>query len=316
MVEWYRREPSCRNRLKKEAAMLVGAFELQEPVPELRQPHLISMLKPWIDVGSVGTLSLNFLEEHFGAVELGQIQRPGRFYDFTRYRPTVVWKESHREFILPNTVLRVAQRDSGPDLVFLHALEPHAMGEEFVESIVGIIETLGIQRYCSVGSMYAPVPHTRPLIASGNSNEPAVQAELEALGIRGGRYQGPTSVVSMVSQEAQKRDLGALSIIMQLPSYSQLGDDYMGQYTLLRILDRSYDFSLDLDRIRRRGERLYARLDEAARSHAQMEEMIRQLENAYDSERTASPQEGEGPALSTEIQEFLQGLERSDGNPS
>ena len=296
--------------------MLVGAFELQEPVPELRQPHLISMLKPWIDVGSVGTLSLNFLEEHFGAVELGQIQRPGRFYDFTRYRPTVVWKESQREFILPNTVLRVAQRDSGPDLVFLHALEPHAMGEEFVESIVGIIETLGIQRYCSVGSMYAPVPHTRPLIASGSSNEPAVQAELEALGIRGGRYQGPTSVVSMVSQEAQKRDIGTLSIIMQLPSYSQLGDDYMGQYTLLRILDRSYGFSLDLDRIRRRGERLYARLDEAAKSHAQMEEMIRQLESAYDSERTASPQEGEGPALSTEIQEFLQGLEHSDGNPS
>ena len=296
--------------------MLVGAFELQEPVPQLRRPHLITMLKPWIDVGSVGTLTLNFLEEHFGAVELGKIQRPGRFYDFTRYRPTVVWKENQREFILPNTVLRVAQRDSEPDLVFLHVLEPHAMGEEFVESIVGIIETLGIQRYCSVGSMYAPVPHTRPLIASGSSNEPTIQAELEALGVRGGRYQGPTSVVSMVSQEAQKRNLGTLSIIMQLPSYSQLGDDYMGQYTLLRILDRSYGFSLDLERVRRRGERLYGRLDEAARTHTQMGEMIRQLEIAYDSERIDPPQPGEGPALSTEIQQFLRDLERSDGNSS
>ena len=120
----------------------------------------------------------------------------------------------------------------------------------------------------------------------------------------------------MVSQEAQKRNLGTLSIIMQLPSYSQLGDDYMGQYTLLRILDRSYGFSLDLERVRRRGERLYGRLDEAARTHTQMGEMIRQLEIAYDSERIDSPQPGEGPALSTEIQQFLRDLERSDGNSS
>ena len=84
--------------------MQVGAFELQEPLPTLRSPHLISMLKPWIDVGSVGTLSLTFLEERFGAVELGRLQQPGRFYDFTRYRPTIVWKEGQREYILPNTV--------------------------------------------------------------------------------------------------------------------------------------------------------------------------------------------------------------------
>ena len=120
----------------------------------------------------------------------------------------------------------------------------------------------------------------------------------------------------MVSQEAQKRNLGTLSIIMQLPSYSQLGDDYMGQYALLRILDQSYGLSLDLERIKRRGERLYARLDEVAKSHAQMEEMIRQLEIAYDSERTASPEPGGEPALSAEIQQFLHDLERSDGNSS
>ena len=100
--------------------MLVGAFELREPLPELRRPHLINMLKPWIDVGSVGTLSLTFLEERLGAVELGRLQRPGHFYDFTRYRPTVVWKGGQREFIVPTTVLRVAQwpaDQAAPDAV-------------------------------------------------------------------------------------------------------------------------------------------------------------------------------------------------------
>ena len=293
--------------------MQVGAFELQDPLPELSQPHMITMLKPWIDVGSVGTLSLNFLEDKFGAVDLGRLQHPGHFYDFTRYRPTVVWKDGERDFILPNTMLRVAQRETGPDLVFLHTLEPHNMGEEFVESIVSVMETLGIQRYCSVGAMYAPIPHTRPLVAGGSSSEPDVQAELEALGIRQGTYQGPTSIVSTVSREAQKRDIGTLSLMLQLPNYSQLSEDYTGQYTMLRLLDRIYGFSLDLERVKRRGQRLYAHLDNAIGAESHVRDMIQQLEAAYDSERELPMEESGEPKLTAEMERFLHDLERGNG---
>jgi hypothetical protein len=33
--------------------MRIKAFELEEPVPELREPHVIAMLEPWIDAGNV-----------------------------------------------------------------------------------------------------------------------------------------------------------------------------------------------------------------------------------------------------------------------
>ena len=296
--------------------MQVGAFELSEPLPELQRPVMIAMLKPWIDVGSVGTLALGYLEKQFGAVEVGQLQRPGQFYDFTRYRPMITWKDGNREYSLPNTNLLVAQRETEPDLVFLHSLEPHAMGEDFVDSVVSVIETLGVQRYCQVGSMYAPVPHTRPLIAGGASSEPEVQAELEAMGIRKSAYQGPTSIVAMVTQEAQKRSIGTLSLVLQLPSYSQLGEDYMGQYTLLRLLDQIYGFSLDLGQIKRRAERLYARLDDASRSESQVREMIKELEATYDSERSMPPEEGEKPKLSPEMEQFLSELEQGDSGSS
>ena len=292
--------------------MQVGAFELTEPLPELQRPHMIAMLKPWIDVGSVGTLALGFLEKQFGAVEMGQLQRPSQFYDFTRYRPMITWKDGNREYSLPNTNLLVAKRESEPDLVFLHSLEPHSMGEDFVDSLVSVIETLGVQRYCQVGSMYAPVPHTRPLIAGGASNEPEVQAELEAMGIRRSTYQGPTSIVAMVTQEAQKRNIGTLNLVLQLPSYSQLGEDYMGQYTLLRLLDQIYGFSLELEKIKQRAERLYARLDEASQSESQVREMIQELEAAYDSEKSMPMEEGEKPKLSSEMEEFLSELEQGN----
>ena len=296
--------------------MQVGAFEFSEPLPELQRPHMIAMLKPWIDVGSVGTLALGFLEKQFGAVEVGQLRRPGQFYDFTRYRPMITWKDGNREYSLPNTNLLIAQRETEPDLVFLHSLEPHAMGEDFVNSVVSVIETLGVQRYCQVGSMYAPVPHTRPLIAGGASSEPEVQTELEAMGIRKSTYQGPTSIVAMVTQEAQKRSIGTLNLVLQLPSYSQLGEDYMGQYTLLRLLDQIYGFSLDLGQIKRRAERLYARLDDASRSESQVREMIKELEDAYDSEKGIPVEEGENPALSPEMEQFLSELEQGDSGSS
>lgn len=62
--------------------MKVGAFELTEPLPELREPHALAMLRPWIDVGSVGSLALARLESHLQAQELGKLAKPGMFFDF------------------------------------------------------------------------------------------------------------------------------------------------------------------------------------------------------------------------------------------
>ena len=92
--------------------MKEGAFTLVEPLPELKDPHVIAMLRPWIDVGSVGTIALRKLERYFGAKELGRLSRPGNFYDFTRYRPIMRTVEGNRVLNIPNTVINYAIRRS------------------------------------------------------------------------------------------------------------------------------------------------------------------------------------------------------------
>jgi hypothetical protein len=47
--------------------MRVGEFELVDPVPEMNNTVAIGMLRPWVDVGRVGTLSLRKLEQYLGA---------------------------------------------------------------------------------------------------------------------------------------------------------------------------------------------------------------------------------------------------------
>ena len=67
--------------------MKLRAFDLVEPVPELNDPHAFAIIRPWVDVGGVGSLTLSCLEDHLGSSELAKLIRPGNFFDLTRYRP-------------------------------------------------------------------------------------------------------------------------------------------------------------------------------------------------------------------------------------
>ena len=148
--------------------MKLGEFELKEPLPELKDPHLLAVLRPWIDVGRVGSLSLGRIQRHLRAKELGRLHRPGLYYDFTRYRPRSLINQGKREVSIPNTIIRFAQREEGPDILLGHLLEPHLYGEDYAEAMLDMLRQLGVKRYSLVGAMYDMVPHTRPLLVSGS----------------------------------------------------------------------------------------------------------------------------------------------------
>ena len=147
--------------------MRIGEFDIAEPVPDLRDPHMLVVLRPWIDVGNVGSLSLGRIERHLRSRELGRLYRPGRFYDFTRYRPRSYLVSGNREVTIPNTIIRYSNPEDGPHLLTTHLLEPHLYGEEYSEALLEIIKYFGVKQYALIGGMYDMVPHTRPLVVSG-----------------------------------------------------------------------------------------------------------------------------------------------------
>ncbi|MCE2462949.1 MAG: PAC2 family protein, partial [Dehalococcoidia bacterium] len=106
---------------------------MHEPVPDLKEPHGFILIRPWVVVGRVATITLARLEQHFGAKELGILARPGNFFDFTRYRPTLYHVVGYRRLKAPNSAINYAQPDGGPDLVFFQMLEPHPLGEDYAE---------------------------------------------------------------------------------------------------------------------------------------------------------------------------------------
>ena len=274
--------------------MHIGAFEMIEPLPELKEPHIFAMLRPWIDVGSVGHVTLSRLEKHLHAKELGKLARPGTFYDFTRYRPTINVVQGERKITIPNTHILYAERDQAPDFVFLHMLEPQHFGEDFCESVVQVIQALSVKRYCQIGSMYDAVPHTRPLLVSGA----APQGQNLKVPVQRSSYQGPTAITFLISQSAQALGIETMSFIVHLPQYVQLEEDLTGATRLLESLCQLYDLPASIVQ-QDLGQRQYERISAAVEENSQLRGIIHQLEKTYDATTT------EQTNLSPEVENFL-----------
>ena len=289
--------------------MRLGEFEIDEPVPELKDPHVLAVLRPWIDVGSVGTLSLSRVERHLRAQEVGRLVRPGRFYDFTRYRPRSYLNQGQREFSIPNTIIRYASREESPDLLLIHLLEPHAYGEEYTESVMEVLRFFGVKRYSLIGAMYDMVPHTRPLLVSGGVGEPDSEEEYRMVRVRPSNYEGPTTITYLISLQAGQMGIETRTFVVHLPQYFQVDEDFTGAARLMEILCSLYQLPKRL-MDRQRGQEQYDALQNVVGEASEVSSLLQRLEERYDKEQQEPTEHTVPPPLSPNIEQFLHELDR------
>ena len=289
--------------------MRLGAFQLDEPLPGLKEPHALATLHPWIDVGNVSTLTLSWLETHLETKELTRLAKPGSFFDFTRYRPTSYYQEGRRQLTIPNTYITYGQQKTGNDFLILHLLEPHSHSELYIESLLRLLAKFNVKRYYLIGSMYDLVPHTRPLLVTGGGIGKGVEQELEKMGLESSNYQGPTTIVSMVPQRAQDLEIETMSLIVHLPQYTKLDDDYMGTVRLMKVLASLYDLPIDATYVQKAEQQL-DQINAAVDNNPQLKAIVEQLESHYEARATRKKEEEETPRLSTEVEKFLLEMDR------
>ncbi len=283
--------------------MRIGAFEVKEPIPELNEPYLFATLRPWIDVNNVGTLVLNELETQYGAEELARLAKPGHFFDFTRYRPTLYYEGAIRRVAVPNVTLRYAKREGQSDLLFLHLLEPHALSEVYVDSVLRLLKTFRVKKYILLGSMYDVVPHTRPFIINGGAIGSETQQDLKKSEAQLSHYQGPTSITTLISQRAPEFGTETIWFIVSLPQYVVLEEDYLGKVRLMEILNLLYNTPMNKKDFDRALEQR-SLISQKAERTPELKNLLPQLETMY--EVRIKTKEGEGmPKLSSEIEEML-----------
>ncbi len=293
--------------------MKLGEFELNEPLPELKDPHVLAVLRPWIDVGRVGSMSLNRLERHLRAKELGRLHRPGLFYDFTRYRPRSFFNRGRREVSIPNTIIRYAARENGPDLLLVHLLEPHLYGEDYSEAMLELLARMGVKRYSLVGAMYDMVPHTRPLLVSGSGAGGDLAEEQRQARVQTSDYEGPSTITYLIPQEAARQGMETRTLVVHLPQYFQVDEDLMGTARLMEILCAQYhlpDRLIELDRGREQYDSIASMVSDEGED---VTSLLLQLEEHYDQEQR--DKQPPPPPLSSSIEDFLRDLDQGFDRP-
>lgn len=287
--------------------MRISEFELKDPLPKLNRPIAIAMLRPWIDVGRVGTLSLNILQRHLGAQELGRLAEPGKFFDFTRYRPRMRTVDGQRVFTTPNSIIHYAHDDATDrDYLFLHVREPHNFGETYCNAISEVLAHFDIQEYCRIGGMYDSVPHTRPLLVTGTMSDEQAAKARGLVSQRRSTYQGPTSIVNMVTDLLADKEVVSTSLMAHLPQYMQLDEDHMGSARIVEILCAMYDLPRSLSDTAR-GERQYEDVNRAVEGNSEVRSLITRLESYYDRVLASEEEEEEEDSveLAPDLEQFL-----------
>jgi hypothetical protein len=293
--------------------MRIAAFEIADDVPELHDTLAIVMVRPWVDVGRVGTLVLTKLERHLVAKELGRLARPGNYLDFTRERPRTRIVEGRRVLTLPNSVVHYAPGgETGRDCMFLHLREPHMQGEDYSDAIAALLGHFNVTEYCRVGAMYDSVPHTRPLQVTATLSESQQELTRDLVSVRKNTYQGPTSIVNLVNQSLDEKGVQSTSLMLHLPQYVQLDEDHMGAARVMEILCALYGFPISLADTAR-GERQYEEIGRAVERNPAVAKLIKDLESEYDRQRAsqAPGQESDQEEISmpAEMEKFLSELE-------
>ncbi|MBI4284493.1 MAG: PAC2 family protein [Chloroflexi bacterium] len=293
--------------------MKLGAFQLEGRLPVLKEPHALAILRPWVDAGSAGTLVFSWLEARCKAKPLAHLARPGEFFDFTRYRPNIYWHEGQRGVSVPNTYISYGRHPSRKhDFLFLDLLEPHAFSEDYVESILKLLGRFGARRYILIGSMYDFVPHTRPLPVTGAALGEQAAQDFAKSGAQVSDYEGPTTSLSLVTVHAAGMGIETMTLIVHLPQYTQLEEDYMGASRLMAALGAIYSLPLDANYISKAANQV-EQLGNIMADDPQVKAVVEQLEAHYDTqvrEDQSQAKKEEESHLSPGVEKFLREMER------
>jgi len=293
--------------------MLIKDFEIYNSEFNITNPHCIVILKPWINVGNVGQIVIKRLFKEFVGVKIGKLNKPSKFYDYTRFRPTVYLdsKSGDRKFKIPNTELSLINA-SGQDILLLQLLEPHSFGEDFNDSIIELLEYFKVSRYIQLGGMYDSVPHTRELIVTGSANnwDPKLTQNIS---FRRSNYEGPTSIVSQIIERIKKiLTIETMSLMVHLPLYLKLDDDFAGASRLLKVISEIYKIDNKFSEYNL-GKNQYEQVTPALSDNNELRNMIQRFEKEFDSRNDVINLDYDSEiSLLPEVEQFLNDISNND----
>ena len=184
--------------------------------PELRRPHVIAAFTGWNDAADAASMALKTLIERLGAAPLAEID-PEEFTDFATIRPHVRLSDASNRHIVWPTVSMWSVSSNDQDLILVLGPEPALRWKLFCKQIIGVAQTYQAQSLISLGALLADVPHRHPTQVLGTAVD---QDLIDAHDLQRSRYEGPTGIVGVLNDSAQRAGLSTTALWAAVPAYA------------------------------------------------------------------------------------------------
>ena len=140
-----------------------------------------------------------------------------------------------------------------------------------------------MEHLISFGALLNAVPHTRKPFVNGSSGTPEIKATMQRLGIsRGGSYNGPTGISSVIAETGQRRGISYSSFWGHVPHYIQTSPNPTIIHAILDTLRQSMGIGADLRELEGESAAFYEQCEEAIEQEPSMRQYVRKLEQYYD----------------------------------
>ena len=273
---------------------------ISEPTFAPREPVMIAAFEGWNDAGESATGAITHLLTVWSHQMLGSLD-PEEYYDFQVNRPTIkVDEKVVREIIWPNTIVyAVSTPHLSHDFLIVKGIEPSMRWRRFADEVLDLADDYEVSLLITMGALLADTPHSRPISVTGSGSHPDVA---ERLGVEISRYEGPTGIIGVLQDAANRRDLDAVSLWAAVPHYVSTPPSPKASLALVNALEDFLEISIAQGDLPDRALSWEKQVDQMAAEDSEVGDYVKQLESSKDS---SDIPEMSGEILAREVERFL-----------
>jgi proteasome assembly chaperone (PAC2) family protein len=273
---------------------------ISEPTFALREPVMIAAFEGWNDAGESATGAITHLLTVWSHQQLASLD-PEEYYDFQVNRPTIkVDEKVVREIIWPNTIVyAVSTPHLSHDFLIVKGIEPSMRWRRFADEVLDLADDYEVSLLITMGALLADTPHSRPISVTGSGSHPDVA---ERLGVEISRYEGPTGIIGVLQDAANRRELDAVSLWAAVPHYVSTPPSPKASLALVNALEDFLEISIAQGDLPDRALSWEKQVDQMAAEDSEVGDYVKQLESSKDS---SDIPEMSGEILAREVERFL-----------
>lgn len=270
-----------------------------EDLPLLDDAIMIAAFEGWNDAGEVSSSAILHLVTAWDAELVAAID-PAEYYDFQVNRPRVVGEPGARQVEWPTTRVYLA-RDTplDRDVLLVHGIEPSFRWLQFVTELLSLAVESDTSLLVTLGGLLADVPHSRPIPVTVTAENSDIQQRYD---VEPSRYEGPTGIVGVLTDAANRAGVAALSAWAAVPHYAAGSPSPKATLALIARLEELLDVVIDRGDLGEQSKAWERGVDELAANDEEVAEYVQALEQAQD---TTELPEASGDAIAREFEKYL-----------